>query len=105
MTQLTNNRTPRRGRIFPERQLSPEEKAKRKAEDEVFYRRCRVIFERVQPELIKEHYDWFIIIEPDSGDYFIDPDEKVARAKAREKHPGKMRLVARINETGTCGRI
>ncbi|MFH7027753.1 MAG: hypothetical protein ACHBN1_20725 [Heteroscytonema crispum UTEX LB 1556] len=53
MTQLSSNRTPRRGRIFPERQLSPEEKARHKAEDEVFYQRCRIIFDRVQPELIK----------------------------------------------------
>ncbi|MEW5857498.1 MAG: hypothetical protein AB1861_08960 [Cyanobacteriota bacterium] len=105
MTQLSNNRTPRQGRVFPERQLSPEEKAKRRAEDEEFSKRCREIFDRVQPELIKDHYDWFIIVEPDSGDYFIDPDKTVARAKAREKHPDKKRLIMCLNETGTCGRI
>jgi len=105
MTQLSSNPTPRRGRVFPERQLSTEEKARRKAEDEAFYKRCRIIFDRVQPELIKDHYDWFIIIEPDSGDYFIDPDEKVARQKARTKHPDKMRLIMRLNHRGTCGRI
>jgi hypothetical protein len=33
MTQLSSNRTARRGRVFPERQLSPEEKAKRQSED------------------------------------------------------------------------
>lgn len=105
MTQLSSNRAPRRGRIFPERRLSPEEKARRKAEDKAFYQRCRVIFDQVQPELIQNHYDWFIVIEPESGDYFIDPDKKVARAKAREKHPDKIRLIMRLNETGTCGRI
>jgi hypothetical protein len=105
MSQLSSNRTARRGRVFPERQLSPEEKARRKAEDEVFYRRCRVIFERVQPELIKAHYDWFIVIEPESGDYFIDLDETLARQKARAKHPHAKRLIMRLNETGTCGRI
>lgn len=105
MSQLSSNRAPRRGRIFPERRLSPEEKARRKAELEEFNQRCQVIFERVQPELIKAHYDWFMVIEPDSGDYFIDPDETVAREKAREKHPGKKRLIVRINETGACGRI
>jgi hypothetical protein len=93
------------GRVFPERQSSPSEKARRQADDEAFYQRCRVIFDRVQPELIKDHYDWFIVIEPDSGDYVIDPDEKVARDKAGEKHPEKMCLIMRINETGTCGRI
>ncbi|MEH1998440.1 MAG: hypothetical protein V7L00_06740 [Nostoc sp.] len=105
MTQLFSNHAPRRGRVFPERQLSPEEKARRKAEDEVFYQRCRVVFDRVQPELIKEHYDWFIVIEPESGDYFIDPNEDVARTKAREKYSEKMRLIMRLNERGACGRI
>jgi hypothetical protein len=99
-----SSRTPRRGRVFP-LQLSPEEKARRKARDEEFYKRCRAVFERVQPELIEEHYDWFIVIEPDSGDYFIDPDENIARVKAADKHPHKLRLIMRINETGTCGRI
>lgn len=105
MTELSSNQTPRRGRVFPERQLSPEEKARRKAEDEVFYQRCRVVFDKVQPELIKEHYDWFIVIEPDSGDYFIDPNDDVARQKAREKYSDKMRLIMRLNQRGTCGRI
>lgn len=105
MTQLSNNRTPRRGRVFPERQLSPEEKARRKAEDEIFAQRCHVIFDKVQPELIKDHYDWFIIIEPNSGDYIIDPDETVARQKADDKFGTAISLIMRINETGACGTI
>jgi hypothetical protein len=105
MTQLSNNPTPHLGRVFPERQLSPEEKAKRKAEDEAFVKRCRVIFEHVQPELIKEHYDWFIIIEPNSGDYVFDSDKTIAKQKARDKFGNTIRLIMRINETGTCGRI
>ncbi len=105
MTQLSSNQTPRRGRVFPERQLLPEEKARRQAEWEEFNQRCQVIFERVQATLIKEHYDWFMFIEPDSGDYFIDPDEIVVRQKAREKHPDQLCLILRVNETGVCGRI
>ena len=105
MTQLSSNRTARLGRIFPERQPSAEEKAKRKVEREKFNQRCQVIFERVRPELIDQHYDWFIIIEPDSGEYIIDPDEAVARAKARDKFGHTMRLMLRINGTGCCGRI
>ncbi|MFP4102821.1 hypothetical protein [Coleofasciculus sp.] len=105
MSQLSSNRVVRRGRVFPERRLSPEEKAKRRAENESFYRNCRVVFDRIKPELIKNHYDWFIVIEPKSGDYFIDPDETVAREKAHENHPNSQRLIMRINKTGTCGRI
>lgn len=105
MTQLSSNLTLRRGRVFPEKQLSPEEKARRKAESEAFANRCRAIYAQVATQLIKDHYDWFIVIEPDSGDYFIDLDEMVATQKAHEKHPDKMRLIMRLNETGTCGRI
>ncbi len=105
MTLLSDNQNHRRGRVFPERQLSPEEKARRQAEGEEFARRCQEIFERVKPELIKAHYDWFMVIEPESGDYFIDPDENVARQKASEKHRGKRRLIVRVNETGACGKI
>ncbi|MFB2834396.1 hypothetical protein [Floridanema evergladense] len=105
MNKLPSHQTARRGRVFPDRQLSPEEKAKRRAESEAFAQRCRVIFERVKPELIKDHYDWFIVIEPDSGDYFIDADEMVAIQKICEKYPHTKSLIMRLNETGTCGRI
>jgi hypothetical protein len=105
MTHNSSHHTPRRGRVFPSRQLSPEEKIKRQAEWEEFNQRCQVIFERVQPELIQEHYDWFMFIEPDSADYFLNPDEMVVREKAREKHPHKLCLILRMNETGVCGRI
>ncbi|KYC41932.1 hypothetical protein WA1_18110 [Scytonema hofmannii PCC 7110] len=105
MTQLSNNHTPRRGRVFPERRLSPEEIARRKVEDEAFFKQCRLVFDRVQPELMKDHYDWFIIIEPENGDYIIASDETVARQKAREQFGSKIRLMMRINETGACGTI
>ncbi len=105
MTQLTPNTARRRGRIFPELTLSPEELAKRKAEDEQFYQRCWAIFERLLPELMKEHYNWYIAIEPDSGDYFIDQNKEVASKKAREKHPNLIPFVFGINETGATGRI
>ena len=105
MTQSSSSKTVRRGRVFPEKQLSPEEKARIKAEDAVFYKRCREVFHRVQPVLIENHYDWFIIIEPESGEYFIDEDEEIALSKSRSKHPGKKCIIMRINETGTCGTI
>ena len=105
MTQLSDKRTPRRGRLFPERTIPPEELAKRKAEREARYQRCRRVFERVRPNLIEEHYNWFIIIEPNSGDYFIDADEEAAVQNARQKHPSSRLGVFRLNETGACGRI
>lgn len=92
--------------IFPDRpRLSSEELARLEVSDKAFAQRCRVIFDRVYPELVPAHYDWFIVIEPDSGDYFIDPDEKVAFQKAKVKYPTPQLLAMRLNETGACGRI
>jgi hypothetical protein len=74
MTQLSSPKTVRRGRVFPEKQLSPEEKSRIKAEDAVFYKRCREVFDRVQPELIKDHYDWFIAF-PVHKRYILNPEK------------------------------
>jgi hypothetical protein len=92
--------------LFPDRpRLSKEEIARRKAENEAFGQRCRAIFDQVAPQLIADHYEWSIIIEPDSGDYFIDPDRKVAFQKASLQHPNAILLEMCLNETGACGRI
>ena len=106
MTQKTRRRVPRGMPLFPDRpRLSQEEIEKRNAADEEFAQACREIFWRVYPELVKEHYDWFIHIEPDSGDYCIDPDQEVSFQKARERHPNARILAKRLNETGCVGRI
>lgn len=105
MTESIHKPRARRGRIFPERTLSPEELARRKAEREAFHQRCGKIFDRVRPELIKEHYGWYIAIEPDSGDYFIDKDKELAHQKAIDKYPNIRHCVFCLNETGATGRI
>jgi hypothetical protein len=106
MTHTKPTRTARRGRIFPDIQWTEEEKAKRQAEDEEFHRRCQAFFDRVLPEYIETHYGWYMVVEPDSGDYFIDSDEKVVMQKARQKHPGTVPLFFfQINETGVSGSV
>jgi hypothetical protein len=105
MSNTSSKRPARRGRIFPEYTIPPEELAREQAELDTFYQRCRPIFDRVKPELIKEHYNWFIVIEPESGDYFIDPNNEVASQKAHQKYPHAIVGVFRLNESGSCGRI
>lgn len=106
MTQLPLKRIPLRlPRLVAQRKISPEEISKRQAELKLFKQRCYQIFERVRPELIADYYNWPILIEPESGDYFIDEDELVAYQKAREKHPQGRFLFFRLNETGVSGRI
>ncbi|MHC5934988.1 hypothetical protein [Nostoc sp.] len=105
MTESTAKQPARRGRIFPEHTLPPEELARRKAEDEAFYQRCRTIFERVRPDFIQEHYGSYIAVEPDSADYLIDVDKMQAHKKALEKYPNTDHCVFCLNETGTTGTI
>lgn len=105
MNQHTPERIVRRGRVFPEIQWSEEKKAAHKARQEAFYQRCWAIFEQLKPEIFEKYYGWYIAIEPDSGDYFIDKDQEVASRKAREKHPNVIHHMFGINETGVSGRI
>ncbi len=106
MTHKIRQKVPRGSKIDPNLpSLSPEEIARIEAEEEEFGRRCRAIFDRVYPELVKEHDDWFILIEPNSREYFIAPSHEAALQKARQKHPKADILAMRLNETGTCGRI
>ncbi|MDB9511382.1 hypothetical protein PN499_09335 [Kamptonema animale CS-326] len=105
MTNVKPNRIVRRGRLFPEIQWSEEKKAQRLAEAEAIYQRCKVVFDRLQPQLIQTHYKWYIAVEPDSGDYFIDEDDMMAGNMCRQKYPNAIPFVFRINETGVCGTI
>lgn len=105
MTKLLVKRTPRRLPRLVSHGETPEETSKQPAELEVFDQRCYQIFAQVSAELIENHYNWFIIIEPDSGDYFMDEDELVAFQKACEKYPQAILGFFRLNETGICGKI
>ncbi len=106
MTQTIRRKVPRGTPLFSDRfPLSPEERARRKAQKEAFASICREIFWRVYPYLVKEHYDWFIYIEPDSGDYFLNCDWDVARQKAKQKYPSALLMAMCVNETGAVGKI
>ena len=105
MTEAKPTRTVRRGRIFPEIQWTPEKIARRQAERKARYHRCKQVFDKIQPELLETHYNWFLAIESNSGEYFIDKNADVARKKLRQKHPDAIPVLSKINETGACGTI
>jgi hypothetical protein len=105
MTETKPIRTVRRGRIFPEIQWTSEQIAQREAEREAFYQRCKPIFDKLKPELIETHYNWYVTIEPDSGEYFINQEDIKGALEAREKYPNRRLHTFRINETGACGTI
>ena len=105
MTETKPTRQIRRGRIFPEIQWSEEKKAQWKAEQEDRRQRCQVVFDKVQPELIKTHYNWYIAVEPDSGNYIIEQDKMALIQKVRQAYPNTKTFLFRINETGVSGTI
>jgi len=105
VTEAKQIRVARRGRLFPEIQWSPEKIAQKKAEDSAIYQRCKAIFSRVQPELIKTHYNWFIAIAPERGEYFIERDEELATQMVHQKYPKAIPFLFKINETGVSGTI
>ncbi|MEH2361919.1 hypothetical protein [Nostoc sp.] len=105
MTEAKSNRKVCRGRIFPEIQWTQEQKAQWKGEREAFKERCQPIFDQVQQSLIKTHYNWYMAVEPESGEYFINEDALGVAHKADEKYPNARLHVFRINETGVCGRV
>lgn len=105
MTETKPVRSRGRGRLFPEYIIPPEELARRKAEKDDRGKKARSYFEQICPQLIDKHYNWFITIEPNSGDYFIDRDIEVAEDKAYQKYPSDWLVTFRLNETGVCHRI
>jgi hypothetical protein len=82
----------RHGRTFPKRTITPEELARQEALDEIFDQRCQAIFERLRPELIDKYYGWYIGIEPDTGEYFIETDSIEAHKKVLAKYQIKITL-------------
>ncbi|WP_204103165.1 MULTISPECIES: hypothetical protein [Spirulina sp. CCY15215] len=109
INQIKNLRSPSlrspRGRLFPDYKISESELAQRRAEKEKRCQKARSIFDNIRPQLIEDHYNWYVIVEPNSGDYFIDVDEENAVEKARQKYPESWLVTFKINETGACGRI
>lgn len=107
MTQLFDKHQPGRGRIFSESTIPAEELARRHAKRVEIGDRCRVVFERVRPELIDKYYNWFIAIEPDSGEYLIHSKLEGLLQKVSSRYGNAVvRLTTfRLNETGACGQI
>ena len=77
MSESTQKRQTLRGRILRESYHTPEAIAKRQAsyaitqsQRQELRKRCRQIFEQICPQLMLNHYNWFIAIDADwSLDY------------------------------------
>ncbi|MCU0543702.1 MAG: hypothetical protein MUE44_16225 [Oscillatoriaceae cyanobacterium Prado104] len=108
MIESTEKRQVRRGRIFPDRRSTAEEVSDRIAQRTEQRKKCRQIFERICPQLMVNHYNWFIAIDSETGNYLLDAKFEGLMQQVKIYYPsnGKVRLTAfRLNEQGYCGLI
>jgi hypothetical protein len=60
-------------------------------------RRAELIYEqRLKSELEKTHLNYFLAIEPDSGDHFLGKTLSEAAMGARKAHPERRAFLLRI---------
>jgi hypothetical protein len=103
MTQLSESR---RTRISPLSSVDPEIERREREEQRTLREHCRPVFERLRPSLIETHPNWFIAIDPDSEEYLLAPTLRDITQKIRSVYsPNKIRMIFRLNNTGTCGRL
>ncbi|MUG94560.1 hypothetical protein F7734_20135 [Scytonema sp. UIC 10036] len=62
--------------------------------------RARVICDNHKSELSDRYPGWYVAIEPDSGDYFLDANKEVAQNQARAKHPSRLICTFQLNIVG-----
>ena len=65
-----------------------------------FIKRSRQLYNKLCPELIKDYSGWYIAIEPDSSDYFLNANKAVAQQLARQKYPERLICTFQLIATG-----
>jgi hypothetical protein len=90
------------GRIFPAINWSEAEKAARAQANRQSYLLCYPIFEQLRPNLIDDHYNWFIAVHPHITDYSLHADDLACAKQALQIFPDTNCHMFRLNETGAC---
>jgi 5-formyltetrahydrofolate cyclo-ligase len=103
MTQLSE---PRRTRIASPSPIDSEEAQRERERQRALREHCRPFFERLCPSLIETHPNWFIAIDPDNEEYLLAPTLREITKQIRQAYkPNKIRMIFRLNNTGSCGRL
>jgi hypothetical protein len=62
--------------------------------------RSRKIYDNIYPDLSKNYPGWYVVIEPDSGDYFLNADSYLAKNEARQQHPKRLFCTFKLIASG-----
>ena len=106
MIQLSSHQERENKRVF-NNNISSTELISHKAKRMELGERCRVIFEKIRPQLIKDYKNWFIAIEAENETYLIASQLEELIEKIKEKYPdNKIKMtIFQLNHLGTCGKI
>lgn len=108
MNQTTKNWQPRtlKTNLSAQSQfISPEIKAEENAKSEQRYQKAKAIFNQLLPNLIEQYYNWYLVINPDTEEYFIEQEYLQVFTRLRQQpEKGKM-VIFCLNETAICGQI
>jgi hypothetical protein len=69
--------------------------------EEIVRRGTQIYEERLRTQLEATHRNWFVAIEPTSGDYFLGRKFLEAADAARSAHPDRYPVVLRIGHDTT----
>ena len=70
-----------------------------------FIRKAEAIYASVKGQLEKEHWGEILVIEPDSGDYFVDKNRRKAMQNAEAKYPDSLFHMRRIGDNPAVTRF
>lgn len=106
MSQLSSDRHLQNKTNFNQK-FSSAELVSRKAKRMELGERCRLIFEKIRPQLIKDHENCFIAVEAESERYLIASqlEELIKKIKQQYPHKEVKMTIFRLNPSGTCGKI
>src|SRR5881227_2273662 len=62
----------------------------------VIQRGHRIYEERLKADLEKSYMHHYVVIEPESGDYFLGQTLSEATARARAAHPNRLGYIMRV---------
>jgi len=70
-----------------------------------FIRKAEAIYASVKKQLEDEHWGEIVVIEPDSGNYFVDKDRRKAMRHAEEKYPDMLFHTRRVGDNPAVTRF
>jgi hypothetical protein len=104
----TMTQAPQQRRTHLESSSSSAKKQIDRAQRDDLAHKCQIVFDRVYSQLIENHYNWHIAIDPDTEQYLIDPTLMGITAQIKDTYDDRSTVkltIFRLNETGTCGRL